>query len=407
MRNQSLRSKGKKKNGGQPGHKGGTLLQSSTPDIIQKYELSTCPSCENSLAGVSAIGVVKRQVFDIPAPKIMVTEHRGEIKVCPICQKRSTACFPPNVQAPIQYGIGIQTWAVYLHYNQLIPEKRLQQTFMDLVQLPLSGGSIRTFSSSLFDQLKGVEEHVLDKIKKATVKNLDETGFRVSGATQWLHVASTPAYTYYHISAKRKSLLEGLEGIVVPDHWKAYYQLKGLEHSLCNQHHLRELKSLIDYEKEVWAKQMDRFLRFSVRYVHAYGEKNIPGDKLVRLREWYEQIVEKGILYHEQLPPLCKPPGRGRQARRTGHNLVLRLKNYSEDVLRFLYNRVVPFTNNQAERDLRMMKCKQKISGGFRAQEGAVIFARIRGYISTARKQGLNIFEAIQLALQGLPYSFS
>ena len=253
----------------------------------------------------------------------------------------------------------------------------------------------------MYEELESFENDVLSKIKNAPVKHLDETGFRVSGKTQWLHVASTDSLTYYHISPKRKSLLNELIGVVVHDHWKPYYQLPNVLHGLCNQHHLRELKALIEHEKEAWAKKMRRFLRFALRYRHEYKDQFIPEEKLNRLINLYDKIVEEGIHYHEQLPTFSVKKGRGRRARRTGHNLLLRLKNNREDVLRFLTDPLVPFTNNQAERDLRMMKCKQKVSGGFRTTKGAEIFARIRGFISTTRKQGRNIFESIQQIVRG------
>ena len=176
------------------------------------------------------------------------------------------------------------------------------------------------------------------------MKHVDETGFRIGGQTQWLHVASNEEFTYYHISPKRKSLLPDLQGTVVHDHWKAYYKISGVVHSLCNQHHLRELKALIDYDKEPWAKKMQRFLRTALRYRHAYGRNLIPKDKLQRFTQLYARIVSSGITYHEHLPAYAVKAKRGRVARRTGHNLLLRLKNYREDVLRFLTDPEVPFT---------------------------------------------------------------
>ena len=187
---------------------------------------------------------------------------------------------------------------------------------------------------------------------------------------------------------------------MVHDHFKSYYKLTDVVHALCNQHHLRELKSLIDYEKERWARNMSRCLRLALRYRHQYSDEPIASDILTRLDNLYDKIITQGLLYHELLPLLPKK-GRGRAKRRTGHNLLLRLRDYKEDVLRFLIDIDVPFTNNQAERDIRMMKCKQKVSGGFRSQEGANIFARIRGFLSTARKQGWNILDSIADAFRG------
>lgn len=401
-RTNSLRQKGKNKSGGQPGHKGDTLKQVQTPDKIERHKLSECPRCSTALSSVDVLGILKRQVFDIPVPKIEVTEHQAEIKFCLCCRSRVVASFPYGINAPAQYGDVIQSWAVYFQQQQLIPEDRLQETFSDLFNISLATATLTGFSESAYDKLAPFDDEVLSKIKISPVKHLDETGFRVSGKTQWLHVASTATLTYYHVSPKRKSLLEGLLGTVVHDHWKSYYVLPNVLHALCNQHHLRELKALIEYDKESWARKMQRFLRAALQCRHLYENQIIPNDKLKRLFDLYDRIINEGMIYHENLPVFSAKKGRGRTARRTGHNLLLRLKNHRDDVLRFLTDPQVPFTNNQAERDLRMMKCKQKISGGFRTTKGAEIFSRIRGFISTARKQGWNIFESIQQVIRGM-----
>lgn len=401
-RTNSLREKGKNKSGGQLGHRGDTLKQTSTPDKIERHELLQCPSCSSPLTSIEPLGIVKRQVFDIPQPKIEVTEHQAEIKNCLCCNKRVTASFPKGVNAPTQYGDVIQSWAVYFQQQQFIPEDRLQETFSDLFNVNLATATLAGFSELTYDKLAPFEEALLSKIQISPIKHLDETGFRISGKTQWLHVASTSTLTYYHVSPKRKSLLQGLLGTVVHDHWKPYYVLPNVLHALCNQHHLRELKALIEYDKESWARKMQRFLRIALRYRHRYDNQAIPDDKLKRLFDLYDRITNEGMIYHDSLPMFSVKKGRGRTARRTGHNLLLRLKNYRNDVLRFLIDPQVPFTNNQAERDLRMMKCKQKISGGFRTTKGAEMFGRIRGFISTARKQGWNVFESIQQVIRGI-----
>lgn len=371
-RTTSLRENGKNKSGGQPGHKGETLKQTETPDIIKKHVLTTCPDCHHSLPRSSLLGLVKRQVFDIPPPKIEITEHQAEVKYCKCCNKPVTASFPSGVRAPVQYGEVIRSWSVYYQYQHFIPEDRLQQLFSDLYGIQL-----------------------------ATVKNHDETGFRVAGKTQWLHVASTKTATYYHVSPKRKSLLDGLSGTVIHDHWKSYFNLLGVEHGLCNQHHLRELKSIIEHEKEPWATAMTRILKVALRCRHFHGHSAIPAARIMRLTRIYDKIIKHGLAFHEAQTPLPCKGKRGREPRRTGHNLILRLFHYKQDVLRFLHDPAVPFTNNDAERDLRMMKCKQKISGGFRSTQGAEQFARIRGFISTVRKRGFNVLNSIQSVFSG------
>jgi transposase len=218
---------------------------------------------------------------------------------------------------------------------------------------------------------------------------------------------STETLTWYRVASKRKDLepLSCLRGKVIHDHWKPYYQLIGVEHGLCNAHHLRELKALSEIEQESWAKSMTQLLLLANRYQHRYNSR-IPHSIEQRLRQIYNSIVERGLKYHQSLSPLTRKSNRGRIKRRVGHNLLLRWLPYAEDVWRFL-SPEVPFTNNQAERDLRMMKCKQKISGGFRARESAENFAKIRSLISTAKKQGRNILQVLTQVLNGEVIVFS
>lgn len=396
---QSLRGRSGKKSGGQPGHKGETLQQCATPDEIIHHKLTSCPQCEKDLLGVNVSGVAKRQVFDIPQPEIYITEHQSEIKMCSACSQQVSATFPVDVSGPVQYGPVLQSYAIYLHEQQLVPLARLQQTFSDLFNVHMSTATLSKYSQNLSVNLADFELIAYEKVKGSALKHLDETGFRVSGKTQWLHVASNEQWTYYHCSPKRKSLLQDLEGIVVHDHWKPYYQLKKVKHVLCNAHHLRELKSLME-DKERWAYQMNRLLKMALRIKYDSGQQAIPVEKQQRLLKLYDEIVIRGLAYHQKLPSYdTQLKKRGRQAKRPGHNLLLRLENYRSDATRFITESIAPFTNNLAERDLRMMKVKQKISGGFRTEAGAVKFARIRSFISTARKQGWNILESITQVL--------
>ena len=397
----SLRENGKKLSGGQKGHKGETLKQVTHPDKIVLHVLESCPDCGSSMQNQPVLDKVKRQVFDIPVPKLEVTEHQGESKYCVCCGKIVVSLFPEAVNSPTQYGNIIRSWSVYYQNQHFIPEDRLKQLFMDMYGVSLATSTLASFNDRAFKKLAEFEALTLTICKEAAVKHLDETGFRVEGKTQWMHTLSTPMFTYYHVSPKRKSLLEGLQGTVVHDHWRPYYQLPDVKHALCNQHHLRELKALIEHDKEKWASQMSDFLRMALRCRHRYGEHPIPKHQLERLEKIYDHIVEAGIIWHESLAPLPFQKKRGKLKRRTGHNLLLRLKNYREDVLRFLHDPLVPFTNNDAERDLRMVKCKQKVSGGFRTLYGAQQFARIRGFINTARKQGWNILASIKNIYDG------
>jgi transposase len=402
----SLREQGKRSSGGQKGHRGESLKQVPHPDFVIVHRLHRCPECQKNLAKEPAQGAIKRQVFDIPVPQVEVTEHRAEKKYCSGCHKKVISPFPVSVKAPTQYGHGIRSWVLYYQNQHFIPEDRLQQLFMDMYHLPLSTGTIATFNAEAYLLLEGFEQEVLRLAKEAPVKHLDETSCRIEAKTQWLHTMSTLHCTYYHVSAKRKSLIDGVLGVTVHDHWRPYYQLPDVEHALCNQHHLRELKAIHEQDKEEWAGNMAKLLRIMLRCRHRYGNKPIPFHHLRRLEAIYDHFVDKALTWHESLPPLIvRKILRGRPKQRPGHNLLLRLKRHKHEVLRFLHNPIVPFTNNEAERDLRMMKCKQKISGGFRSFKGAQYFARIRGFISTARKQEWNILDAIRnIFTSELPY---
>ena len=222
----------------------------------------------------------------------------------------------------------------------------------------------------------------------APVKHMDETGFRIGGKTQWLHIASTVWLTFYRTAAKRGSLLANVSGIVVHDHWKPYYTMTGVLHALCNAHHLRELKALVEIEKEDWAGKMQRLLRLACHLTNFSHQQRAPlKPSLIALIERrYDAIVAQGLAFHEAQPALAKTHRRSRPPRRVGHNLLLRLSIRKSDVLRFLADPSVPFTNTLAKRDGRMMKLRQKISGGFRSEEGAKDFAVVRSLLSTARK---------------------
>jgi transposase len=343
-------------------------------------------------------------VFDLPEPlPLAVTEHRAHTCRCGHCGRLTRAAFPDEVTAPVQYGPRIAAVVVYLLHYQLLPEDRLAEAMADLFGVRLVAATIARMSRTCAGRVHGFADAVGARVKAAAVKHLDETGFRIGGRTQWLHIACTVWLTFYRISPRRGSLLSAVMGIVVHDHWKPYYTMEGVLHALCNAHHLRELQALVDIEKEEWARRMQRLLRRACHATHLARDRGVPLDpRLVdQFRRRYDIIVTEGLAFHQDQPPLATPPTnggrkrRGRPPRRTGHNLLLRLSTRKDDVLRFLDDPAVPFTNNQAERDGRMMKVRQKISGGFRSQEGARDFAVIRSLISTARKQGWNVIHAL------------
>lgn len=398
----STRGRSGKTSGGQVGHKGGTLKQVACPDFIVRHEARACRHCHAGLTRAMAMGMEKRQVFDLPEPHLEVTEHQASIYRCRHCRRQTKATFPEGVISPTQYGPRVKATAVYLNVQQLIPEERVAQAMNDLFGAGLlCPASLVAWGERMAGRLAPVADHIAALVARAPVRHLDETGFRIGGKGQWLHTASTEALTSYRMSAKRGALPKGLKGgVIVHDHFKPYYALPRLAHALCNAHHLRELKGLIEFDKEQWAGQMRNLLleaNKAVRSAVALKESALPTPVLRGLFKRYNAIVKRGFAFHRQQKPLVRQPGaRGRAPHRPGYNLLMRLHKFKGDVLRFLYDFAVPFTNNQAERDLRMMKVKMKISGGFRTMAGARNFACLRSVISTARKQGWNILQTLR-----------
>ena len=392
----SLRRSSGRKSGGQPGHSGETLRQSETPDHTIDHFPKECETCGTTLSKRLAADYVARQVFDLPEPPpLVVTEHRAYACGCAGCGAQTRARFPDDVAAPVQYGPRLASFVVYLLHAQFLPERRVVEVMADLFGVILSAATVAQMSRTCAGRFSCFVEVIRKLICVAPVKHLDETGMRISGKLHWLHIASTIRLTFYRIAGRGK-MLAGLVGTVVHDHWKPYYSLEGVLHALCNAHHLRELQALIDIEKEPWAEAMQRLLRRACHAINIAHEHDKPLDpKLLALIERrYDAILVGAIAFHEAQPPL-PVKRRGSTPRRTGHNLALRLSTFKQDVLRFLTDPTVPFTNNIAEHDARMAKLRQKISGGFRSLAGAADFVVLRSLISTARKQGWNILTTL------------
>ena len=403
-RGKSLREPSGKKSGGQAGHEGKTLRQVETPDEGIDHYPPVCAGCGGALGAEVSTDYQKRQVFDLPEPQpLQVTEHRAHRCGCPHCGAATQAAFPEEVRAAVQYGASITALVVYLQCWQVVPEDRLAELLPEVFGVDLATATIAAMGHKKAEELAGLADHIGQQVKQAPVKHLDETGYRIAGLLQWLHVASTGLLTFYRTAHKRGAMLTGVLGIIVHDCWKPYFAMEGVVHALCNAHHLRELKALIDIEKEPWALAMSRFLRHACHAVNLARRRHIglkPGF-LWWLSARYDRIIVQGLAFHENQPPLGALVGtrerkrRGCARRRTGHNLLLRLQDHKADVLRFLTHPAVPFTNNQAEQDIRMMKVKQKISGCFRTETGAQTFAILRTILSTARKQGWNLLDTL------------
>src|SRR5216684_3466754 len=390
----SLREPSGKTAGGQKGHPGETLRQVETPEAVVDHYPAACARCGAALTAAMATSHGARQVFDLPAPQpLIVTEHRAHVCSCARCGAPTQAAFPEGVAAPVQYGTRICAMVVYLLHGHFLPEDRLAELMRDLFGVSLVPATIARMSRSCAHRLHGFAQAVRERVNGAKVKHLDETGFRLCGQTQWLQIASSALLTCYRVCSSRGSLWDHVVGIVVHDHWKPYYTMKGVLHALCNAHHLRELKALIEIDQEDWARKMQILLRRACHATNLARERGLPLKPrfIARIERCYDAIVAEGLAFHQAQPALRRAQRRGWKPRRVGHNLLLRLDRRRDDVLRFLSNPNVPFTNNQAERDARMMKLRQKISGGFRAKASAEDFALIRSVLSTAKKQGWDI----------------
>jgi transposase len=404
-RAKSLRTRTGRKPGGQPGHPGQTLRQVKKPDHTQIHELKVCPQCGGRrLSRETVLDYESRQVFDLPLRPLEVTEHRAEIKCCPHCAAPVRAEFPPGVSAPVQYGPRFQSLMVYLNQQQLLPYDRLAQLCEDLFEQPLSAGTLVAANERVFTQLEPFAQVLVNQVPQAPVVHLDESGLRVQGALHWLHVASTTALTFYGVHPKRGTEAMDAFGImgacrqwVMHDHWKPYFSYPECLHALCNEHLLRELKFLWEEQQEVWARQLSDLLLALHRRRQQHGQ--FSERQFKRALKNYRAVVRQGRYRHPRLPS-----GQGRRAQSKAANLLDRLEDFDWSVLAFLWDERVPFTNNQGEQDIRMIKVRQKISGCFRTLHGARMFCRIRSYLSTCRKQGRNLWEAIQMAVVGKPF---
>jgi transposase len=414
-RTESLRKSGDKPNGGQPGHKGQTLMASEHPDRVETHEVPSCAHGQASLVAIDSVGYEERQVFEIPAIRIEVTAHRAEIKVCPACGSASKGPFPESVTQAVQYGPVVHTWASYFPNQHHIAVERTAEIFEDLVQHRVSEGTVLKASEQWDGCIEPSTEAVKGRLREAEVLHVDESGLRVTGKLHWLHVASTERLTSYEVHAKRgqeamddAGILGGFNGTAVHDHWKPYFKSDECQHALCNAHHLRELRFIDKQYQQSWAQDMAALLLEIKAAVAATlaPAMSLSRPELERFETRYDEVVQSG--FDANPAPVSPSEGevqkRGRPKQPPPVNLLIRLRDFKGEVLAFMSDFRVPFDNNQGERDVRMVKVKQKVSGGFRTLEGAKRFGRIRGYISTARKNGKNVFEAIRDAFDGNPF---
>lgn len=411
----SRREKSGKKPGGQPGHRGQTLRMVADPQHTVRHFPEQCPGCGASLEAVAVTDVERRQVFDLPPAVMEVTEHQVGTKACPQCGCAARGAFPAWVTQPVQYGPRLLGLLVYLVVFQMLPWKRTREMIADLYGVWIGGGTLQAAVKRCFTGLAETALAIQEAIRQAKVVGFDETGVRIDGKLHWWHTASTPELTHYHVHGKRGQqgieaggILPGFAGRALHDAWSPYFRYE-CEHALCNAHHLRELTYLWEREGQEWAAELIDVLVLAQRQVEgarAAGLRELDAVTLAAFEEEYERLLEVGWEANPApAEPTEEPPAsrRGRQAQSKARNLLGRLERYEGETLAFLYDLAVPFDNNQAERDLRMLKVQQKISGGFRSEEGAHSFGRIRGYLATLRKQAQPMLAALESVFLGHP----
>lgn len=408
-RAKSLRRRSGKKSGGQPGHPGTTLEFVAQPTHVVPHSACTCQHCGTSLQDAAVVYVERRQVTDLPEVRPEVTEHRVLHKACARCGQPSAGHFPPGVTQPVQYGPRVRAWGTYLTTYQLLPLARAQALLVDLVHLELSDGTLCAWQTLGAQLLKPVEHAIHQALCQAPVVHFDETGLRVEQTLLWLHSASTARLTFYAVHAKRGhkaidaiGILPVFCGRAVHDGLRSYWRY-ACAHSVCNAHLLRELIALHEETGQPWADALGAWLGRSqalVTTARAEGLRRLALPDLQHLERGYDALVAEGLRDNPATPPSGQ---RGRTAQSAAYNLVCRLRDHRPEILAFLYDFDVPFDNNQAERDLRMMKLRQKISGCFRSRAAAQAFCTIRGYLSTMRKQGQSVLLALTSVFAGAP----
>lgn len=414
----SLRGRSGKKPGGQPGHAGKTLLPVETPDRLKVHSPDGCAGCGASLGEAMGVTTERRQVFDLPPLRLEVTEHQAEGKRCPSCGEWTVGVFPAGVDQPTQYGEGIKALGVYLQGHHLLPFDRTSDLLEDLFGASPSPGTLHAALHTASSRLEATEEQIQAALAGAALAHFDETGVRVEGKLQWLHSASTETLTHYAVHPKRGQaatkeigILPKFDGIFMHDGWQSYFTYDG-DHALCNAHHLRELTFLEEQHGQAWAGGMKSLLKTAyarVRQAKDLGAERLPGFTVLEFEARYAAILEAGRIETEGLlrPALetpDPPKKRGRKKQHPAKNLLDRLRRYRLETLRFVHDFAVPFDNNLAERDLRMVKVQQKVSGCFRTQTGAEVFCRLRGYLSTIRKQGQPVLENLRQVFLGRPF---
>jgi len=403
----SRRVRSGKKPGKQPGDPGHHLAQRVDPDETKIHRPDNCEKCGADLFDAEVSGIIARQVFELPRVALFCTEFQAERRRCS-CGAETTGTFPAEATAPACYGPALRAYVCYLVTRQHIPVARVAELLRDTYGAPISTATILAMVKEGAAMLEEFLAQVRDLLRDADVVHADETGLRVEAALAWVHAVSTGDLTLYHLDDKRGTdamdamgVIEHLHGVLVHDGWSSYRSYENVTHQLCNSHHLRELEAAGSIEGQSWVNDMSTLLSATWQRVleaTAAGQRSLSDQVLAEVYENYQSIIAAG---HVANPPVAPSGKRGRTKRTKTHNLLLRLDAYEDDVLRFAADFAVPFDNNLCERDIRMVKIAQKISGGFRSTEGAEAFLALRSYLSTAAKQGMNRLVALQRLFNG------
>lgn len=413
-RTRSLRRRSGKQQGGQPGHPGDTLqlVKLEVVDKVVEHRPTVCEHCQTRFEAPEVVRRERRQVQDLPPVRLQITEHQALHVRCPACQQITAGAFPSAAPSRAQYGPRLRALVVYLVEQQLVPYARVREVLADLFDAHLSLGTLTAWVQQGAAVLESIEEEIKRALGQAAVLHSDETGVRREGRLAWAHVASTPRLTHYAIHAKRGSeattaigILPTYTGISVHDGWKPYQTHTMCRHALCNIHHLRELTFVEEQYDQVWAKDLKDLLREMKAATDAAREQHdtcLDPTQRAAFVTRYQSILLTGLAANP--PPVRRPHQRGRLKQSPVRNLLERLLLGQEHVLAFLDDLRIPFDNNQAERDLRMLKTQQKVSGCFRSERGATAFARLRGYLSTLRKQEVKVLAALETLFVGTPF---
>jgi len=402
---QSLRKKTGKNAGAQPGHTGKTLLPVESPDQIVEHRPTACPKCNSDLQNALGVSYSRRQVFEMPTPKILVTEHRVLTVSCSCCGKESSGAFPEQVKHPVQYGPSLLGFATYLHSVHLLPYQRCATIVRELTDSPFSCGSLHRALIAGSECLNTFDQKLQQALPQAPLLHADETGSRVDGKLHWIHVRCTKTLCRLFLHKKRggeaTNDLDSYRGCLVSDFYQSYVRLS-CSHQFCGAHLLRELTFAHEVLKQEWAGSLKKVLEQMVSSCHATrarGEVRV--DTMDDLVGQFDALVREGLALNPL--PETRRKVRGRPAKGKVRCLLERLRDYQNQCLAFLFDLSLPFTNNEAERDLRMLKVKGKVSGCFRTVTGADVFCRLRSYILTCQKQGMAVLECLRSLFAGNP----